>query len=123
MVTIAVVTAVALILACVALFMWRSAEPDQLVERRRQPLTMAVQIICGDCAGDGRLPIRTSLDRNGHCAQCGGSNYLLASIAASNAALMRAEQLREVHARSSRGRVIPFKAPVSRGSRSKKIAV
>lgn len=123
MVTIIVVTAVALTLACMVLFMWRSINPDQLVQPRPAPLTMAVQVICGDCAGDGRLPIRTSLDRSGHCARCGGSSYLLASIVASISAQVRAEQLREVHARSSRGRVIPFKAPVSRRPHSTKIAV
>jgi hypothetical protein len=123
MVTIVVATAVALTLACVILFMFRSTDSDQLVEPRFAPLTMSVQIICGDCAGDGSLPVRTSLDRKGHCAQCGGSSYLLASIAASSSALMRAEHLRELQARSSRSRILPFKAPVSRGSRPRKIAV
>ena len=39
----------------------------------------AVQIICGDCSGDGISPFKTFMDRHGHCERCGGSSYLLAS--------------------------------------------
>jgi hypothetical protein len=84
---------------------------------------LGVQIICGDCSGESYRPNRTYLDLNGHCARCGGSSYLLASIVASYRAQARAQRLREVHSGSSRGRVIPFESPVARASRSKRIAV
>lgn len=123
MVTIIVATAIALTLACVVLLRPWSIDPDQLVQRRPPPLTMSVQIICGDCSGEGYRPNRTYLDLTGHCAQCGGSSYELASIVAFYSAQARAERLREAHAGSSFGRVIPFEAPGSRASRPKKIAV
>lgn len=39
----------------------------------------AVQIICGDCSGEGITPMKTFMDRHGHCERCGGASYLLAS--------------------------------------------
>lgn len=116
MITILVLAAIALGLACLMLIQCRTSDPDQLFQRRAEPLMMPVQIICGDCAGNGRRPVRTNLDRTGRCAQCGGRSYLLASIAASN-------RVREGRAGSTRSRVIPFKGPIPRASRSKKIAV
>ncbi len=50
------------------------------VQADRPPLHYsAVQIICGDCSGDGIMPVKTFMDRSGHCEQCGGASYLLAS--------------------------------------------
>jgi hypothetical protein len=51
----------------------------------KQPLTLAIQIVCGDCAGDSERPIRTVLDQSGSCYQCGGASYVLASELARNA--------------------------------------
>ena len=39
----------------------------------------AVQIICGDCAGEGISPVKTFMDRNGRCSRCRGASYVLAS--------------------------------------------
>jgi len=39
----------------------------------------AVQIICGDCGGEGISPLKTFMDRHGHCERCGGASYILAS--------------------------------------------
>lgn len=39
----------------------------------------AVQIVCGDCAGEGIIPIKTFMDRHGNCERCGGKSYILAS--------------------------------------------
>jgi hypothetical protein len=39
----------------------------------------AVQIICGDCSGEGISPMKTFMDRHGHCEACGGASYILAS--------------------------------------------
>lgn len=38
-----------------------------------------VQIICGDCSGEGVSPKKTFMDRSGQCDQCGGASYVLAS--------------------------------------------
>src|SRR5262245_60819202 len=39
----------------------------------------AVQIICGDCSGEGIRPVKTFMDRHGQCERCGGASYVLAS--------------------------------------------
>ena len=38
-----------------------------------------VQIICGDCSGEGVSPKKTFMDRFGKCDHCGGASYVLAS--------------------------------------------
>ncbi|HLF83291.1 MAG TPA: hypothetical protein VI837_03865 [Blastocatellia bacterium] len=125
MVTIIIVaSAIALTLAYVALLRHGAVvDADQLFQPRPAPLTMGVQVICGNCSGESYRPNRTYLDLNGHCDRCGGRSYVLASIVASNRAQARAERLREAYTESGFGRVIPFEAPVSRASRSTKIAV
>jgi len=54
----------------------------QLTERRGEILTVGVQIVCGDCSGDGNPPLKTYLDRFGSCHRCGGRSYVLASVCA-----------------------------------------
>jgi DnaJ-class molecular chaperone len=83
---------------------------------------MGVQIICGDCAGDGLSPYKTYLDHKGNCQQCGGHSYELASVLAVHALQMRAARMAESHAAFGNGRVIPFEVP-ARTTRSEKIAV
>jgi len=125
MVTIIIVaSAIVLTLAYVALLRQEAiVDPDQLLQPRAAPLTMSVQIICGDCAGEGIRPNRTCLDWHGQCTQCGGRSYVLASIVAANSAHLRAERLKEAQAGSGFGRVIPFETPSSRTTRPDKIAV
>ena len=36
-------------------------------------------IVCGDCAGEGDLPIKTLMRQDGHCATCGGGSFALAA--------------------------------------------
>src|SRR4029078_1079878 len=57
----------------------RADDSAQLSEPRAAILTIGVQIICGDCCGDDPRPIKTHLGRTGHCAQCRGRSYMLAS--------------------------------------------
>lgn len=57
----------------------RAHSQRQLSEPRAGIVTVGIQIICGDCAGDTERPIKTYLDRHGTCAQCGGHSYILAS--------------------------------------------
>lgn len=123
MVTIITTIALALALAGVVLIMSRAKDTDQLSQVRRVPLMMGVQIICADCAGEGYQPRRTYLDRNGYCAQCGGSSFLLASIIASQRARARADHLRELETAPRRGRVLPFEVKGARVTRRDKIAV
>jgi DnaJ-class molecular chaperone len=43
------------------------------------PRVTRMQIVCGDCGGDGLLPRRTFLTSSGDCDRCGGRSYELAS--------------------------------------------
>lgn len=123
MLTIMVVTVIALSLAGVVLMKSRVAESGQLDQPRPDLLTIGVQIICGDCSGEDQRPIKTYMNRYGSCSQCGGTSYLLASAVAANGLLSRAARLKEARIASSHGRVIPFEVPGSRAARSEKIAV
>jgi hypothetical protein len=123
MLTIIVATGIALSLACIVLVKSQVTDSARLEQRRSGMLTIGVQIICGDCAGEDERPIKTYLDQSGNCAVCGGSSYLLASAVGLNIGLMRAVRARHAHIVSSQGRVIPFEVPTSRGSREQKIAV
>ena len=64
--------------AC-GLFKFVTRNKRTLSEPRAQRLTIGVQIICGDCSGEGETPFKTYLDRTGNCAQCGGRSFMLAS--------------------------------------------
>lgn len=123
MLTIIVATVIALGLASLVLLKSRVTDPAQLDQPRPALLTIGVQIICGDCSGEGSLPIKTYLNRYGSCGQCGGNSYLLASSVAINTLLARAARVRDLQIASSQGRVLPFEAPAARTSRSEKIAV
>ena len=67
-----------LAVAC-GLFKFATRQKQTLSEPRAQRLTIGVQIICGDCCGEGETPVKTYLDRTGNCAQCGGQSFMLAS--------------------------------------------
>jgi hypothetical protein len=123
MLTISVATLIALGLACVVLMKGRVTDSAQLDQPRPALLTMGVQIICGDCSGEGEHPIKTYINRHGSCCQCGGKSYLLASAVAMNSLIARAARQREAHIASSHGRILPFELPGSRTVRSDKIAV
>ncbi len=56
-----------------------TADSSTLSEPRSTVVTMGVQIICGDCAGEKDPPVKTYVDRSGNCAQCGGQSYILAA--------------------------------------------
>ncbi|HQU82977.1 MAG TPA: hypothetical protein PKY59_07635 [Pyrinomonadaceae bacterium] len=43
------------------------------------PKITAIEIICGDCAGEETLPRRTELRSDGRCAVCGGRSYVPAA--------------------------------------------
>ena len=43
------------------------------------PRVTRTQIVCGDCAGDGLLPVKTLLTSDGTCSRCAGRKYVLAS--------------------------------------------
>src|SRR5215470_9136080 len=79
------VAATAILLTAVWFFL--SAKKFKSAGLRHKHSTMValgVQIICGDCAGDGETPRKTYLDQSGRCSVCGGQSFLLASTAALN---------------------------------------
>src|ERR1051325_10023418 len=82
-------------LAAVALFMWKKNQEmrEQLLDTRVYLKTLGVQIICGNCSGEGEMPIRTYLDAHGNCSHCGGASYVLASTLGVYALLAREAQL------------------------------
>ena len=76
-----VITAVSILMFAVVYTLSRGGAHHQwqLSEPRVSIVTVGVQIICGDCSGNTDRPLKTYLDRHGHCAQCGGRSYMLAS--------------------------------------------
>jgi hypothetical protein len=122
MLIIIAATIMALTLTALFLVKGQKTDPAQLNEPRTSIPTMGVQIICGDCSGEGLIPFKTFLNHSGNCDHCGGHSYLLASSLALHAMQMRAERVAQYQSESSNGRVIPFEVP-ARVSRSEKIAV
>jgi len=53
-----------------------SSEP---VRHDQQVKQGALEIICGNCAGEATEPVKTLLASNRRCASCGGDNYTLAA--------------------------------------------
>jgi DnaJ-class molecular chaperone len=43
------------------------------------PRVTSTQIVCGDCAGLGLLPVKTFLTSVYTCSRCAGRNYVLAT--------------------------------------------
>src|SRR5260370_137478 len=123
MVTIVMATAIALGLACIVFLKSRTADPEQLIQPRAPLMTVGIQIICGNCSGEGERPVKTYIDQYGNCSQCSGRSYLLASSVAAYGVVARAARLREAQIASTHGRVLPFEVPGSRASRSERIAV
>jgi hypothetical protein len=70
MLTIIVASVVALGLACVVLIKSRVTDSAQLNQSRPSLLTIGVQIICGDCSGEGDQPVKTYLNEYGGCSHC-----------------------------------------------------
>jgi hypothetical protein len=122
MLIIIAATVIALGLTSLFILNGQKSDPSQLSEPRPAIPTMGVQIVCGDCAGEGLIPYKTYLNHKGNCEQCGGHSYELASILAVHAMQMRVARVAESQAASGNGRVIPFEVP-ARASRSEKIAV
>lgn len=54
-------------------------DSSPLSEPRSTVVSIGIQIICGDCAGEKDPPVKTYLDRFGNCGQCGGHSYILAA--------------------------------------------
>ena len=120
MLIIIAATVIALALTTLFILKGYKSDPSQLSEPRPVIPTMGVQIVCGDCAGEGLIAYKTYLDNKGNCEQCGGHSYELASVLAVQALQMRAARLADSQAASGNRRVIPFEMPARR---SEKIAV
>ena len=122
MLTIISAVAIALALTLILILRERRTDPARLGQSRGELLMVGVQIICGNCSGEGESPNRTYLDRYGNCAECGGHSYLLASSLALNSAALSAARLVQANSAAGKGRVLPFEAR-TRSSRTDKIAV
>jgi hypothetical protein len=122
MLIISAATIMALTLTALFLLKGQKTDSAQLSEPRPSIPTMGVQIICGDCSGEGLSPYKTYLDHSGNCEHCGGHSYILASSLAVYALQMRAARMAESQNASNGGRVIPFEVP-ARVPLSEKIAV
>ena len=110
-ITALVVTALA---ALSVILTAQKANPAQLIEPRVGIPALGIQIVCGDCSGDGISPHRTYLNRLGNCSECGGHSYVLAS----NLYWPTAASRRASEASAVKGRLLPFKV-----ERAEKIAV
>lgn len=100
----------------------RLTDSRQLLAPRESSLRLGVQIVCGDCAGNGRQPKRTMLTRFGVCEQCGGTSYVLAS----EWAVMRrlAQRRAEVAGKTGAGaRVLSFDRSTASSIRREKVVV
>ena len=95
----------------------------QLSEPRTPLATLGVQIVCGDCSGENKIPVKTYLNRSGNCDQCGGHSFILASELALHVLQARAAHMQSRQSLSDGGRVLPFESPASRANRTSKIAV
>lgn len=83
------------------------SDSAQLMTPRVPVPTMGIQIVCGDCAGEHEMPVRTLLDQNGNCENCGGHSYILASSMALHTLQLRAARVAEAASAGS-GRVLAF---------------
>ena len=121
-------------LAAVGFFIWKKNNSDtsQLLDSRAYLKTLGVQIICGNCSGEGELPLRTFLDVNGTCSQCAGTSYVPASTIGVYTLLAKQAQMygnqsflyeMATGIESGNGRVVSFKDHLAtRGERVEKLA-
>jgi hypothetical protein len=115
MVTLTAILVVALISTAVMLVNQRT-DSAQLTEQRAVLRRVGIQIICGDCCGEGERPFRTYLDELGNCTQCGGHSYVLAGNVYAHA--LKTPRIAECDRVTSPGRLLAFNP-----SRQEKIAV
>ena len=108
-----VITAVSILMCAVVYTLSRGGAHHQwqLSEPRVSIVTVGVQIICGDCSGITDRPLKTYLDRHGHCAQCGGRSYMLASSRTVYANQLATPRLSERESTTGDTRPQPVEAP------------
>lgn len=51
---------------------------NPIKDRHGIPRETPMEIVCGDCAGDGTYPRKTVLMSDGTCADCGGRFFVCA---------------------------------------------
>jgi hypothetical protein len=123
-----------LALTAACLFIWKKNNDNsaQRLDSRAYEKTLGVQIVCGNCAGDGEMAVRTYLDIHGNCSQCAGTSFVPASTLGVYALLARQAQMYgnqahlydiETDIDSHIGRVISLKDHLAlRGERVEKLA-
>jgi hypothetical protein len=75
--TIVLATAICLALTYVFTVKQYRTDDSQLSEPRETGPALGIQIICGNCSGEGKRPVKTHLGRYGNCERCGGHSFIL----------------------------------------------
>lgn len=123
-----------IVLSVAGFFIWQKniESSAQLLDSRSYLKSLGVQIVCGNCAGEGELPLRTFLDIHGNCSQCAGTSYVPASTLGVYRLLARQARMygnqsplyeMATGVDSHNGRVVSFKEHLAlRGERVEKLA-
>ncbi len=111
----------ALAIAAFTMYKFSYRRDADLVEARPSLPTLGIQIICGDCSGDGDIPAKTYMDRVGKCNQCGGTSFVVAATRAIYAFPQMHARLQE-STKASIGQLLVFESPESVEKRVPRVA-
>jgi hypothetical protein len=78
--SLTIITVLAGVICAWLIMRKRHAARTELAEPRGSVPVVGIQIICGNCAGEQKSPVKTYLDRFGRCSLCGGHSYILAAV-------------------------------------------
>ena len=105
-----IIILLALALAAFTMYKFSYRRDENLLEVRPSIPTLGIQIICGDCSGDGEIPAKTFMDRVGKCNQCGGTSFVVASTRAIYA-IPQLYSKRQEYNKTPRGQLLVFETP------------
>jgi hypothetical protein len=111
----------ALAIAAFTLYKFSYRRDENLLEARPSLPTLGIQIICGDCSGDGEIPAKTFMDRAGTCNQCGGTSFVVAATRAIYTFPQLHAKLQESN-KASIGQLLIFETPESPEKRVPRVA-
>jgi hypothetical protein len=111
----------ALAIAAFTIYKFSYRRDEDLLEARPSLPTLGIQIICGDCSGDGEIPAKTFMDRAGTCNQCGGTSFVVAATRAIYAFPHIQARLQE-SSKASRGHLLIFESPETTEKRVPRVA-
>jgi hypothetical protein len=111
----------ALAIAAFTMYKFSYRRDENLLEARPSLPTLGIQIICGDCSGEGEIPAKTYMDRAGTCNQCGGTSFVVAATRAIYAFPQMHAKLQENN-KASIGQLLIFETPESTEKRVPRVA-